>query len=80
MPFTKGKSGNPRGRRVGSENKVSRELKDMILSALDGAGGEAYLQKQATENPTAFLTLVGKVLPLKVAGSDGGPLKVQWLP
>jgi hypothetical protein len=44
----------------------------MVLQALSGAGGVDYLQKQATENPTAFLTLVGKVLPLQVAPADEG--------
>jgi len=41
----------------------------MILGALDDAGGQKYLEKQAMENPNAFLTLVGKVLPLQVNGS-----------
>jgi hypothetical protein len=59
---------------------VTAELKDLILGALDDAGGQAYLATQAKENPGAFLSLVGKVLPLKVTGKDGGPLVVQWLP
>jgi hypothetical protein len=50
-------------------------LKDMILNALNSAGGEKYLQLQAEKNPAAFLTLVGKVLPLQLTGKDGGPLK-----
>lgn len=55
-----------KGRPKGSQNKVTGALKDMILGALDKAGGEDYLVKQSTENPTAFLTLVGKVLPMQV--------------
>jgi hypothetical protein len=54
------------GRAKGVTNKFTGQLKDMILGALDEAGGAAYLVKQAGENPTAFLTLVGKVLPLQV--------------
>ncbi len=57
------------GNRKGVPNRVTKELKDMILQALDGAGGVQYLQAQAEENPTAFLTLVGKVLPLTVKHS-----------
>lgn len=53
-----------KGRVKGVPNKVTKQLKDMILGALDKSGGEAYLVKQAGENPTAFLTLVGKVLPI----------------
>lgn len=51
------------GSRAGIENRVSKELKDMIRGALDDVGGQEYLAKQAIENPTAFLSLIGKILP-----------------
>ena len=35
----------------------------MILEALESAGGVAYLKQQATENPTAFLALLSKLVP-----------------
>jgi hypothetical protein len=57
------------GRKKGTPNKLTGELKDMVLSALDQAGGIEYLKARAVDNPTAFLTLVGKVLPLQVKGS-----------
>jgi hypothetical protein len=56
------------GRPKGSVNKVTRELKEMILTALDDAGGVEYLARQAEEKPAAFLALVGKVLPMTVQG------------
>ena len=56
------------GRTAGTTNKVTKELKDMVLTALDRAGGINYLQEQAEANPNAFLTLVGKVLPLSIKG------------
>jgi hypothetical protein len=62
------------GRVAGTPNKFSAELKDMILQALDNSGGVSYLTTQAKDNPTAFLTLVGKVLPLQVTGKDGKDL------
>ena len=49
--------------------KATKALKDMILAALDKAGGEAYLEKQAETNPVAFMTLIGKVLPMQVQGT-----------
>lgn len=55
-----------KGRRKGVPNKNTAAVKDMITQALDQAGGVEYLITQARENPTAFLTLVGKVLPLQV--------------
>jgi len=57
------------GRQKGTPNKLSGELKGMILGALDAKGGQAYLERQADENPTAFMTLIGKVLPTTL---DGG--------
>lgn len=62
------------GRVRGTPNKLTGELKDMILKALSDVGGVAYLKARAADNPTAFLTLVGKVLPLQVTGKDEKPL------
>ena len=62
------------GRPKGSTNKVSRLLKEVILLAGENAGNEigdnglvSYLQEQAIQHPTAFMTLLGKVLPMQVA-------------
>ena len=52
-----------KGRPKGTANKATKELKDMILGALDDVGGQSYLADQAIKNPTAFLSLIGKVLP-----------------
>jgi hypothetical protein len=71
-PFTKAGPGRPKG----SQNKVPAALKDMILGALSDAGGQGYLANQAKKNPTAFLALVGKVLPLQVTGEGGGPVVI----
>ena len=51
------------GRQKGATNKTTAELKEMILGALSEVGGQAYLVQQALDNPNAFLTLVGKVVP-----------------
>ena len=69
------------GRQKGSPNKLTKQLKDMILEALDESGGVEYLKQTAIDHPTAFLTLVGKVLPLQVTGEDGGPVEhvFGWL-
>lgn len=64
------------GRPPGLPNKNTRVLKDMIMAALDGAGGVQYLTDQAKENPKAFLSLVGRVLPLQVTGENGGAMTV----
>jgi hypothetical protein len=66
------------GRQRGTPNKLTGDLRGMILGALEDAGGRAYLTHQAHENPVAFLSLIGKVLPLQVAGHDGGKLEVEF--
>lgn len=51
------------GRAKGVPNKTTAEIKGMILGALSEVGGQAYLVQQALDNPNAFMTLVGKVVP-----------------
>ena len=63
------------GRKPGVPNKLSSDVKAMILGALEDAGGREYLLTQAVNNPAAFLTLVGKVLPLQLAGDPDHPVQ-----
>jgi hypothetical protein len=50
-----------------------------ILIAASRAGGQegliGYLQTQAMLNPSPFLGLLGKVLPLQIAGDPDNPIK-----
>lgn len=71
------KGTRPAGRKKGTPNKITKALKDMILGALDDAGGQDYLARQASENPGAFMTLVGKVLPLQLTGDKENPFYIQ---
>lgn len=57
------------GRPKGVPNKLTMEVKEMVRGALDALGGQEYLTKQGRDNPNAFLTLVGKVIPTELAGS-----------
>ena len=75
MPRGGSKPGERRGgRQKGTLNKIGLPLKQMILGALDDAGGQEYLTKQALENPGSFMVLVGRVLPMTVAGDPENPL------
>lgn len=68
------------GRPKGSQNKTTALLKDAILKAAANAGkGDmvAYLTQQATDNPGPFMALLGKVLPLQIAGDTENPLRVS---
>ena len=84
MAWTKGRARGKKtpgsGRPKGAKNKVTVELKTMILNALDAAGGQDYLQRQANDNPTAFLTLIGKVLPSEIKGmGDNGAIVIEMV-
>lgn len=74
--FKKGEKKPNQGKR--GPNKETKALREMILQALDEqpGGGVAYLKIQAAENPNAFISLLGKVLPMQVTGEGGGPVKV----
>ena len=65
------------GRQPGSLNKMSGDIKTMVVGALAGVGGTEYLMRQAEQNPNAFLSLVGRVLPLQVTGDGGGALRIE---
>jgi len=65
------------GSRKGKPNKLTADVKAMILAALNQAGGTQYLLTQAQTNPNAFLTLVGKVLPMTVAGDPANPVRTS---
>lgn len=71
------------GRPKGSQNRTTALLKDAILKAAQEAGGGGddglvtYLQVQASENPGPFLSLLGKVLPMQVAGDADNPVIVE---
>jgi len=51
----------------------------MILGALAANGGQAYLEQQADKNPVAFMSLLGKVLPMQIAGDPAEPLQITWI-
>lgn len=74
----KGKAGP--GRPKGSVNKTTGLLRDAILQAAEKAGGKdgmvGYLTQQATDNPAAFMSLLGKVLPMQVVGDAENPVYV----
>lgn len=62
------------GRPKGSIDKGNAMIRDMIVKALEGVGGVEYLESTARSHPAAFLSLVGKVMPVQVEGGGGGPI------
>ena len=66
------------GRKAGTPNKLSADVKDAIMRAFADAGGHKYLSGIAVSHPAVFCQLVGKILPLEVTGANGGP--IQYVP
>ena len=76
VPRSAVKRNPPGGSRKGRPNKVTKALKEMIQDALTEVGGSDYLVKQAEENPTAFMTLLGRTLPKDLNLDAKGPVTV----
>lgn len=75
--FGKGNAGKPKG----AVQKNTKQLKDMILKALDGVGGVDYLEARAKDPKTAgaFLSLIGKVLPMTIVGDADNPIAITTI-
>lgn len=56
-----------RGRKKGELNKLTRTIKEAIELSFDKVGGADYLVRMADEQPVAYMTLLGKVLPTQIA-------------
>ena len=69
------------GRRAGTPNKITAEVRAAILDAFVQDGGSSYLVRVANENPAAFCALLGKILPMELA--TGGPVThevvLKWM-
>ena len=67
-----------KGRPKGVPNKATAAIKDMVVQALTNVGGVKYLERQAAEQPVAFMGLVGKVIPLQSAEDAPRTITVSW--
>lgn len=72
------------GRPKGVGNRTTTALKDAILMAAEKEGEDGkgkgkltgYLRHVARTDTKAFAGLLGKVLPLQIAGPNGGPIPI----
>ena len=90
MPAPKGgnvtsfkKGGPPGPGRPPGTSKHTLILKDALLLAAQTAGGGGpdglhnYLARHAEANPTAFMAMLSKVIPLQPTGADDGKIIVE---
>ena len=81
MPFKKGQSGNPDGRKPGATNKFTK-LKDAFLDAFydeDGFGGAKGLKtwlNESKRNEALFVQMITKMLPSNITlkGDEDNPI------
>jgi hypothetical protein len=63
MEKTKDKRG---GRKPGTQNRLTKDMKEIIHLAFSRAGGVDYLVEQARSEPKAFMGLLGRIVPNEV--------------
>ena len=70
------KPGAPKtgGRKAGTPNKVTAQVKEAILKAFDKVGGTDYLVKVAKTDPRTFCTLLGRILPAELSAEISGDM------
>ena len=80
------KPGAPRagGRKPGTPNKLTADVREAINAAFGEVGGTAYLVEIAKADPRTFCTLLSKLVPTSttVGGDpDGEPVRLilRWL-
>ena len=64
------------GRKRGTPNKLTSDVKSAIVEALERAGGVEYLTELAYSNKPAFAALLGRVLPLQHTGDPDHPVRI----
>lgn len=66
------------GRKTGSQNKITKTIKEAILESFDKIGGADYLVEMSAQEPVAYMTLLGKVLPTQVKLETKEPITVVF--
>ena len=79
MPFAKGHSGNPKGRKGGTPAKTPRIIRDAFIEAFHKIGGTKSLVEWGKEQPGEFYKIIAKLCPkeVEVSGPDGGPIQTS---
>ena len=54
------------GRPKGAPNKLTATIKEAIETAFDTVGGPEYLARMATQQPVAFMSLLGRAMPQQI--------------
>ena len=80
MKFQKGKPRHKKaGRRKGTPNKVTLQIRDILEQAFEGVGGMETFVAWGKKNPALFYSLWIKILPknFEIAGVGGGAIQSE---
>ncbi len=77
--------GNPNlkagpGRPKGSQNKLTKTVKQAVLDAFEELGGADWLVSVGRKDPKTFSQLLAKCIPAEVTGKDGAALIPEGQP
>lgn len=69
MPFEPGKSGNPEGRPKGAENRITKAVKETVLSVFNDIQDDpdVNLTAFAKKYPRDFYNIAAKLIPTEIA-------------
>ena len=81
MPLKKGQRFG--GRKPGTPNKINKSLAEDLIESYRQLGSVEWLMTQATVQPQAYLSLLGKLLPTRATlgpldGSSDGEYTFTW--
>ena len=54
------------GRKKGSQNRFTSEIKDAVLDTFKALGGVTHMTKWAEKNPTDFYRIASKLIPQQI--------------
>lgn len=84
MPFKKGQSGNPNGRRKGAVNKTTAAMKEWALDMFESEEWRKSARSRmlAGKAPHLEAHIINVLLPktdkLEVGGEAGGPIQIIY--
>ena len=58
-----------KGRPKGAVNKLTKTIREAVEQSFAKVGGADYLAQMAVDQPVAYMTLLGKVLPQQIEAS-----------
>ena len=67
------------GREKGVPNKITTDMRAIVLEALEKLGGAEWLAEQADANPSAFMAMLAKMIPFVLPIPDAGRTRFQPL-